>query len=168
MNYEKFFKEHYAGIKRYIGKFVLDTSDVDDLTQETFISFFRVDKTGKVMNGSINYLYVCAKNKSMDYLRDKKVYNTFYNKYIDIDQDIIDTSIDTRIDEKEKEYLFQLVLREAQNFKSKGGKIMWLFYIEGMEPEKICKIMNIQKHSVYTHKNRMVEKLREKFGVVKK
>lgn len=164
MNHEKIFKEYYGQIRSFIYKMVLDWDVASDLTQETFISFHRVLSTGKQIDGYINYLYKSARNKVYDYFDSQKRLNQVYDRYANLDHVIIDESHTDRENELFQEYRYNSVIAELESWPyTKGKDIMLKYYVEGLEPEVIAAQMNLLQHSVYTHKNRVIEKLRQKF-----
>lgn len=169
MTYEKIFQEYYGQIRAFIYKMVLDWDIASDLAQETFISFHRVLSSGKQIDGYINYLYRSARNKVYSYHGRQERESLIYDRYANLDHIVIDEGHIERENEQQTQYRYDMIIAELESWPySKGKDIMLKYYIEGLEPEVIGELMNIQTHSVYTHKNRVIEKLREKFGVLEK
>lgn len=166
MQYEKIFQEYHGQIRAFIYKMVLDIDVASDLAQETFISFHRVLSSGKQIDGYVNYLYRSARNKVNDYSRRSQRRSVVYDRYANFEHIMIDESeidLETELNHKMK---VEMVYNELQSWEyTKGVEITLKYYFEGLEPEVIGEQMNIQPHSVYTHKNRVINKLRQKFGV---
>jgi|ERR1044072_479961 RNA polymerase sigma factor (sigma-70 family) len=169
MQYEKIFKEYHGQIRAFIYKMVLDWDVSNDLTQETFISFHRVLMSGKQIDGYINYLYKSARNKVYDYIAKEQRLNKVYDRYANLDHVVIDTSHIDWENEQAFQNRYDSVIAELESWPyTKGKDIMLKYYVEGLEPEVIAEQMNLLPHTVYTHKNRIIEKLRNKFGVLQK
>jgi RNA polymerase sigma-70 factor (ECF subfamily) len=169
MQYEKIFKEYHGKIRAFIYKMVLDMEVASDLTQETFISFHRVLRSGKKIDGYINYLYTSARNKVYDHFDKEQRLNKIYDRYANLDHVVIDTSYEDRENEQAFQHRYNSVIAELESWPpTKGKQVMLMYYVEGLEPETIAKELNLLPHSVYTHKNRIIEKLRNKFGVLQK
>lgn len=69
---EEFVKKYYPRILKYCRAHVRDVCDAEDLTQETFIHFFRTLKQYRHYGKAVNYLYVIAANVCRDDYRKKK------------------------------------------------------------------------------------------------
>ncbi len=69
---EAFVKKYYPKILRYCRAHVRDIGDAEDMTQETFVHFFRTLKQYRHYGKAVNYLYVIAANVCRDYHRKEK------------------------------------------------------------------------------------------------
>lgn len=69
---EEFVKKYYPRILKYCRAHVRDAADAEDLTQETFVHFFRTLKQYRHYGKAVNYLYVIAANVCRDDYRKKK------------------------------------------------------------------------------------------------
>ncbi len=72
---DTFVNKYYPRILRYCQTHIADQTYAEDLTQETFIHFFRTLPTYRHYGKAANYLYVIAANVCNDYYRKNKAGN---------------------------------------------------------------------------------------------
>ena len=70
---EDFVRKYYPMILRYCHLHIQDTSYAEDLTQETFVRFFRTLNQYQHYGKAANYLYVIAGNLCRDYHKKPEV-----------------------------------------------------------------------------------------------
>lgn len=170
MDYEKFFKENYGQVRSFVYKLVLDWHDAEDITQDAFLSFFKVDKTGKVMNGSINYLYQCAKRKVIDFGRKRVNYYRFHNQYTDYlsSGSGISEPVNLEAELMDKLTADRLYAAIAELNAPRCKDIMQRVYVYGQDYDQISKELNLAPRTLYNQKNIGIEKIRAKFGITEK
>lgn len=66
---DSFVLKYYPKILRYCRQHIRDYNDAEDMTQETFVRFFRTLKQYRHYGKAANYLYVIAANVCHDYYR---------------------------------------------------------------------------------------------------
>lgn len=168
MEISELYRKFFYKIRHYVYQMIENWHDAEDITQDAFLSYLSIDKSDKVMNGSINYLYRSAKNKAIDYLRRKESKDSY------IDVELIEGESDGynefRLKEREFDnyYTVKKLYEEITKMRNSQSKTVLLKrYFDGMEYEDIAVEMNLKHRTLYNHKNRGLDKLREKFGVVK-
>lgn len=72
---DTFVNKYYPRILRYCRTHIADQAYAEDLTQETFIRFFRTLPTYRHYGKAANYLYVIAANACNDYYRKNEAQN---------------------------------------------------------------------------------------------
>ncbi len=70
--FDAFVREHYKEILNYCSYRCLDKSYAEDLTQETFLRFFKSLSDYRYMGKTRNYLYAIAGNLCRDYYKKTK------------------------------------------------------------------------------------------------
>lgn len=70
--FESFVTKYYSAILKYCQIHIKDYGYAQDMTQETFIRFFRTFRQYKHYGKAANYLYAIAANVCKDYHRKKK------------------------------------------------------------------------------------------------
>lgn len=70
--FDVFVRKHYEEILKYCSYHCLDTSYAEDLTQETFLHFFKKLSDYRYMEKTRNYLYTIAGNLCRDYYKKTK------------------------------------------------------------------------------------------------
>lgn len=169
MEINELYRKFFYKIRHYVYQMIENWHDAEDITQDAFLSYLCIDKSDKVMNGSINYLYRSARNKAIDYMRRKET----KDQYIDVEQiqGESDGYNDFRIKEREFDnyYTVKKLYEEIKNMRgSQSRTVLLKRYFDGMGYDEIAVDMNITHRTLYNHKNRGLDKLREKFGVLKK
>ncbi|MCH5338134.1 MAG: RNA polymerase sigma factor [Acetatifactor sp.] len=69
---EEFVVKYYPRIHKYCQLHIDDYDYAEDMTQETFVRFFRTLNQYRHYGKAVNYLYVIAGNVCIDYHRKKK------------------------------------------------------------------------------------------------
>ena len=69
---EEFVIKYYPRIRKYCQLHIDDYDYAEDMTQETFVRFFRTLNQYRHYGKAVNYLYVIAGNVCTDYHRKKK------------------------------------------------------------------------------------------------
>lgn len=71
---ESLIKKYLTPIYRFIFRYIGDTDDAQDITQEVFIKMWRNIRRFRVKDGNFKaWLFAIAKNASIDFLKKKKV-----------------------------------------------------------------------------------------------
>ncbi len=72
---ELFVEKYFSRILRYCRSHIGDPSYAEDMTQETFVRFFRTLPQYRHYGKAANYLYAIASNVCSDYYRKNYVRN---------------------------------------------------------------------------------------------
>ena len=71
--FEEVFRQYYEGIHRFIWGYVQSKAVAEELTQDVFLSVWENRKQITIKKSIKAYLFRAARNKSIDWLRHKKV-----------------------------------------------------------------------------------------------
>jgi RNA polymerase sigma factor (sigma-70 family) len=121
LDFEMIYAQHYIPILRYCNWKVRNTAQAEDLTQDTFLSFFKaLPQLGDEINVQA-YLYRVAGNKVIDFLRHKHRI-----EWIELTEEI-DKPVETDFTEQvERQELFRHAM--AQLMPSyRATLIAWLY-----------------------------------------
>ncbi|MEA5006782.1 MAG: RNA polymerase sigma-70 factor [Rikenellaceae bacterium] len=69
--FEYFFNAEYSNVKYFVCHYVKDYHSAEDITQETFLALW---KRRELLDSNLNiksYLFTIARNKALNYLRDR-------------------------------------------------------------------------------------------------
>ncbi len=123
--FAEFYSRYSDLLWNYIRKFLGHCEDVNDLFQDIMISFFEGGKEnkGKVVNPK-SFLYMTAKNKCINYIRDKRDYYEFTEgKYGSDQTDYSDVQFSELINQTIQQMNFDdreiLILRYYQGWSVK-------------------------------------------------
>lgn len=119
-----------------------------DITQETFLRFYRQDL--KLDNSKeLPYLYTIAKNLCIDEFRRKPVAS------------IEDIAAEATYD-KSEEWINRLTLKAAiEKLPQEEQELLFLRYVNEISVTSICKVMGISRFTVYRRLSKSLKWLKE-------
>ena len=141
-------EEQYDKIYRYCYFRLHDGQLAQDITQETFLRFYRQDL--KLDNRkALPYLYTVAKNLCADEFRKKPVVR------------IEDIGEDAVCDQSE-EWIDNLTLRAAiEKLPQEEQELLFLRYVNEISVASICKMAGISRFAVYRRLSKALKRLKE-------
>ncbi len=139
--------EQYDKIYRYCYFKLRDVQLAQDITQETFLRFYRQDLT---LNGKeLPYLYTIAKNLCVDELR-RKPFGSIENVEEEADYD------------KSDEWIDNLAVKSAmEKLPQEEQELLFLRYVNEISVALICKTVGMSRFSVYRRLSKALNKLKE-------
>lgn len=151
-----FVHKYYATILKYCHVHIRDYGFAEDLTQETFVSFFRTIHKYQHYGKALNYLYIIAGNKCKD----------FYRKECEITLEQLPGQTENSMDKIEERMDIQLAL-EALPDEIRETAI--LYFLQGLKQKEIAKISGIGlalvKYRVRKARTLLGEYLKEERGL---
>lgn len=140
--------EQYDKIYRYCYFKIHDVQLAQDITQETFLRFYRQDMT--LDNGKeLPYLYTIAKNLCVDEFRKKP-----FGSIGDIEEG---ADFD-----KSDEWINNLAVKSAmKKLPQEEQELLFLRYVNEISVSSICKTVGISRFSVYRRLSKALKKLKE-------
>lgn len=156
MELEKFYEKNFLLVVASVYRLIENWHDAEDITQDVFTNYLGAER-GYVENES-KYLFRMAKNRGIDYLRRKEL----FNKYVDIMEH--PGEIDA-VETYEEQFQLAMVYKEIEKMKdSKYKTILKQHYIKGKSYEEIAKELKVAKDVLRKNKLFGINKLRERFG----
>ncbi len=146
------YKLYYKGMYSICLRILNDEMEAEDVMQEAFLNAFRKIDTykGEVSFGS--WLKKIVVNRSLDYLKKRKV------KFEEINERTTDIE-DYQMEIKEVD--IKVIKGAIQNLPDGYRVILSLYLIEGYDHEEISQILNISNSNSRTQFLRAKNKLRE-------
>ena len=143
--------EQYDKIYRYCYFKLHDVQLAQDITQETFLRFYRQDMN--LDNGKeIPYLYTIAKNLCVDEFR-RKPFDSIENIEEEADYD------------KSDEWIDNLAVKSAmEKLPQEEQELLFLRYVNEISVGSICKTIGISRFSVYRRLSKALKKLKEELN----
>lgn len=155
----KAFEEYGDAIFRFC---IVKTSNkelAEDLTQETFMRFWRALADGKKMRNSRSFLYTIANHLIIDWYRKKKT-----------------TSLDSRMeagfqpteekgDDTGEPAEYKEALESMQGLSEGDKEILLLRHIEGLPPKEIGKVLDIPANVASIRIHRATKRLKKKMNI---
>ena len=150
--------KYYHSILQYCRYHTFDQDMAEDLTQETFIKFFRNVSDYRHMGKVINYLYVIARNLCIDYGRKQ--------------HEILIDDIGILENKKENSGLNNIEIKidmeqALRKLPDEMREVITLYYFQGFSMVEIAKILDIgvslTKYRIKRAKEQLKEILRKEY-----
>ncbi|MDE7283008.1 MAG: RNA polymerase sigma factor [Lachnospiraceae bacterium] len=140
--------EQYDKIYRYCYFRLRDKQLAQDITQETFLRFYRQDMTLD-NDKELPYLYTIAKNLCVDEFRRKS--------FVSIEDIEEEADFD-----KSEEWINNLAVKSAmKKLPQEEQELLFLRYVNEISVALICKTIGISRFSVYRRLSKALKKLKE-------
>lgn len=167
-------EEQYDKIYRYCYFRLRDTQLAQDITQETFLRFYRQDlKLDK--SKELPYLYTIAGNLCVDEFRRRRVRSIEDIRIKDIgingigmkdigmkDVGINDVGMEAAVCDKSEELIDSLTVRAAmEKLPQEEQELLFLRYVNEIPIASICKIKGISRFAVYRRLSNALKRLKE-------
>jgi len=141
-------EEQYDKIYRYCCFKVYDQQLAQDITQETFLRFYRRELKLE-HNKELPYLYMIAKNLCTDEFRKKITYS-------------IEEMKEEIVTDMSEEWIDNITLRAAiAKLSKEEQELLFLRYVNEISVTSICKIINVSRFAVYRKLSRAQKRLKE-------
>lgn len=141
-------EEQYDKIYRYCYFKLYNKQLAQDMTQETFLRFYRQDvrlESGK----ELAYLYTIARNLCADAFRKKTVYS-------------LDAIAEEAVQDTSEELINSLTLRAAiAKLPQEEQELLFLRYVNEISVTSICKMTGMSRFTVYRRLSKTVKRLKE-------
>ena len=165
--FSELFKLYYKPIFGYILRRTGDFDDTADIAADTFLKAFRNINNFTYKGISVKvWLYRIATNEVNLYVRQRKKYNSIYERLNIADNDLFSSYLhEDKKDleaELQKHEQYLIVVRELKTLPLKYQEVISLRYFEGKENKEIVEILNINEGTLKSLLSRGLEKLRKK------
>lgn len=148
---ETFVEKYYPRIRKYCQLHIDDYGYAEDMTQETFVRFFRTLSQYQHYGKAVNYLYVIASNVCKDYFRKKK----------EIPIKEVPDRPDTRAENLEQKIDVQIAL---EHLPEEMREVAILFFVQEKKQKDIAQILEISTSLVKYRIRRVRELFAAYFG----
>ena len=154
-----FIQKHFASLCAIAFKIIGDKDTAQDIAQEVIIKFWESQKTGYESPESLkDYLFIMAKNKSLNYLRSQVRERKRQEKAF-LENEHEESAWDKIIEQETN----QLLLDAIAILPPQSKRIVELSY-EGKSLKEIAELLEISINTVKVLKSRALQKLRDFFA----
>ena len=157
--FEASFTEFATGIFRYIYFKVSNYELAQDLTEETFVRYWKRLKDGKEIENHKALLYFIAKGLIIDHYRTKK--NSKKLSLETVDERLLAASDDIEDAIAQKQELEQ-VYTKIRKLKKEYQDVLFLHYVEDLSIKEIAFIQKKQENAVRVLLHRALQELKKK------
>jgi RNA polymerase sigma-70 factor (ECF subfamily) len=132
--FDTFVRKYYDDILTYCGYHCSDLVFAEDLTQETFVRFFKNLSNYRHIGKTKNFLYTVARNLCKN-ANKKKV-------DIPLEEDRLKEHVDDKYDEKE-DLLLELEVKDAlEKLSDEFREVVILYYFQDLKLTEIADILD--------------------------
>jgi RNA polymerase sigma-70 factor (ECF subfamily) len=160
LSIERLFREHFADVYRALGRMLgpgADVDDIEDLTQQVFISAEKALPRFRGDAKPMTWLYGIAHRSVLMFLRSRRR----RRKMIDsLRSEPAPTGDPTRRIEQRDE--LRRVWRELMEIKPQKRLALVLFEVEGLSAAEIAEVMNVAENTVWTRLHHARRELSER------
>ncbi len=152
------FDSYSDAIFRFCVVKVSDTERAEDMTQEVFMRYWKSLQEGKDITNPRAFLYTIASNLAKDWYKRKK-------------SESLDVHIDNGFAPEGKDLgpdtlaEYQEALEAMADLEERDREVLYLRFVEGLEPKHIADILGETANAVSVRLNRAMTKLRTNMNV---
>jgi RNA polymerase sigma-70 factor (ECF subfamily) len=155
--FEEVYNQYYSALVVFCTKITLDYEESKDIVIKLFTVLFQKHKDFECIKEVRSFLYVSAKNRSIDYLRHKKYQDGRYEKYVEQfeeDEECMNDQIEGE--------LLNVVYKSFATLPPQCRRIVEMIYIDRMKHKDIAKKLNITLKTVYNLQSYAIKRLKER------
>jgi len=128
--FSELYDRHSANVRSFIHYMIQSEEQIEDIFQETFITFYKRIGEGKDIKNSKAYLLSIARNLCLKYYRDKKTTVPFEPDSFFVDER----------GKYESDELFSIIVRTLPLLQEKQREAFILREFEGLPYDEIAKV----------------------------
>nr|WP_319272189.1 RNA polymerase sigma-70 factor [uncultured Draconibacterium sp.] len=155
------FDTYYKSICLFIGKYITDPDQVEDIAQDVFVTIWEKKIRFENCSAFKSYLYQTAKNKSLNLLEHEAVKKGYQEKAI-LDQKTTDDFYNLNFIENETQRLIHKTLKDLP---PRAREILTM-QLEGFKNNEIADKLQISVYTVKNHKASAYRYLKENLKLV--
>ena len=147
--FEAYFRQLYLPLGMYALRIVDNTSDAEDIVEETFMKAWQAISSGTEIGHFKSYMYRCVRNECVSFLRGKKEMEPI-DSIPEISEEVMDTSFrDARI------------WKAIDELPEKCREIFLMSKRDGLSNAEIAEELNISVKTVKNQITKAFARLRE-------
>jgi len=158
-SFDNFIREHFPAICAVAERFVKSPSAAKDIAQDVIIKFWEKHKEKKIESVS-DYLFIMARNASLNYLRGKKrekIREELAGSDLNEETELFNMLV-------EEEYN-QLLISAINKLPKQSGRVI-RYALSGYNNKEIAMLLGISVSSVKSIKYSEIKRLRQYFESV--
>lgn len=162
--FDEIVRRYKDALMNFVYRFLGDTSEAEDIVQETFLRVFRNKRAYKKIAKFSTWIYTIAGNLAKTELRKRKKRNLYSISdmgYEDKDFEITDKTMSP--ESKTNTRMFEeIIQKEIEHLSPKFREVIILRDIQELSYEEISKIIKVPLGTVKSRVNRARLRLQEK------
>lgn len=154
--FRQLFDHFYPALYNFTQKLTGDPDEAKDIVSHTFQKLFQRHNLFETDANIKAFLYITARNNSLNYLHAQKTKNNRQREYA---REMSDDTL-LQYDYEIMDRLVDKVNAAIENLPEECCKIFKLLYYKQMKPAEIAALLQISINTVYVQKNRAIRALR--------
>jgi RNA polymerase sigma-70 factor (ECF subfamily) len=155
-NFKTIYNTYFEGICRFLNYYTHDSFAIEEIVQDVFVHLWN-ERHSQDIKFIKTYLYCSARNKMLNYLRDKENHDQLLNKWAQ--QQLNEQGERDCVDRNEFSRLLQIAIEELPE---KCREIFILSRNEKLTYKEIAEIQNISIKTVENQMGIALKKIRAK------
>lgn len=153
-----FFSRYDRELRRFLGNYLNDKSDVDDCVQESFLNLWRQEAKGTLREDPRGYLFITARNVIRDFKRKMRVRQA--DHHVPLSEDLHGLrSVENETALSHREGL-RLIEAQLGDLRPSTRLVFLLHYVEMMPFQDIAKRLGVTTRTVEREMARALEHCR--------
>lgn len=158
--YKAFFLKHFEAVFQFTRKFIGNTEDARDITQEAFIKLYERRADFDVPEKAKAFVYTTAHNRCLDYLRHKKIEQEYAKEMLEETEEAEEPRFLQEVTYQET----LRMLHEAIDRLPKQTRQVILESLDGKSNPEIAEALDISPNTVKALKRNAYQFLRNALG----
>lgn len=144
----------------FVKKLIDDRSSAEEITSDTFVKLYRLHDKFSTLNNIQAFLFITARNASLDYLKHKQRQREHLDKLRTYEEQEADIPLfsDTNMEAD----ILKFIYDEIEKLPHRSKLIFKLSYLEGLSIRDIADMMKISPQTVANQKHTALKLLRMK------
>jgi len=158
--FETLFRTYYEPLCRYSCQFIEDMDTAEEIVQDLFYVLWKERQNLHILTSVNGYLYRSVKNKSLQYLEQKRIRENYQKMYIE------NANLETSTPQEELEYkeLERHIEETLVHLPERRQKIFYMHRTEGKKYNEIARELHISVKTVEAEMSKALRELREKYN----
>ena len=156
--YDEIYDRYYSAIVRFCFSFTRNMEDAKDITIGVLTILFRKNQDFESLPNIQAFLYITARNQSLNHLKSTKRLASRFEKYLAVKSE--DFHQQVFIDQVEGE-LFNLIYQSIQELPPQCRRVMNLLYVEDLKYREVAEELDMTVKNVENLRSYALKKLRE-------
>jgi RNA polymerase sigma-70 factor (ECF subfamily) len=162
--FETLFRAYYEPLCRYSYLFVESMETAEEIVGDLFYTLWKERQKLQIFTSVNGYLYRAVKNKSLQYLEQKRVREDYRKIYIE--HAVVETS--TPQEDLEYKELEQQIAQALAHLPERRQKIFHKHRVEGKKYNEIAQELQISVKTVEAEMTKALRELRDKYNSLQK
>ena len=160
--FEVLYKAHYLQLARFSWRYVQSKAVAEELVQELFADIWQ-DRKNIPLEGSIRaYLYRAIRNRSLNYLKHKKVARKYNNEWMDLNtEEHMTIQYD---DQSNKKKVQEELKKSIETLDPKIKTTFKMHRFDGLTYKEIADILEVSVKTVEYRMTKALKLLRSKLS----